>query len=377
MTTPNQTEFDQQWMQHALALARRGTALTSPNPSVGCVLLNEQREKIGEGWHEYDQLDHAEVTALKDAAARGAKVAGGTAYVTLEPCNHTGRTGPCSLALIAAGVKRVVVATRDPNPVAVGGIEALAAAGIETTVGVCQEEARLLNEAFACWSQRKRPFVLMKVAVSLDGRIAPAPGFHRHGQPYWITGEEARADVQRLRWQADAAVVGIDTVLADDPLLTDRSGRVRRRPLQRIVLDSALRMPLDCKLVQTAANDLTVFTVSTDADRTEELRKRGVRVVQLPAESGRVPLDEVLTLLGQEGILTLLTETGSRMNTALLTAGLVDRLRLYVSPQLMGYDAVPAFRGLSSPLPLPGATTEHFGPDLAVDALLNDPWQNS
>lgn len=377
MTTPAQTALDQQWMQQALELARKGTALTSPNPAVGCVLLNARGEKIGEGWHEYERRDHAEIAALNDAAARGASVAGGTAYVTLEPCNHTGRTGPCAQALIAAGLKRVVVATRDPNPVAVGGIEALQAAGIETEVGVCQPQAQRLNEAFACWSQRKRPFVLMKVAISLDGRIAPAPGYHRHGQPYWITGEEARANVQLLRWQADAVVVGIDTVLADDPLLTDRSGKPRRRPLQRIVLDSALRLPLESKLVQTAADDLIVFTVSRDKDRAEELRQKGVRIVELPADSGRVPLDEVLTLLGQQGIHTLLTETGSRLNTALLTAGLVDRIRLYLSPQLMGYDAVPAFRALSNPLQLPGAIVERFGQDLAVDALLNDPWKKS
>jgi diaminohydroxyphosphoribosylaminopyrimidine deaminase/5-amino-6-(5-phosphoribosylamino)uracil reductase len=177
-----------------------------------------------------------------------------------------------------------------------------------------------------------------------------------------------------MRWQADAAVVGIDTVLADDPMMTDRSGQPRRRPLQRVVLDSALRMPLDAKLVQTAKYDVTVFTVSADEVRKKELIARGVRVVQLPAEAGRVPLDIVLAKLGEEGILMLLTETGTRLNTALLAAGLVDRIRLFVSPQLMGSDAVPAFRGMAHALQLPHAEVERFGDDLSVEALVNDPW---
>jgi len=366
--------IDQQWMSRALELAARGLGLASPNPVVGCVLLDAQGALAGEGWHEYAKRDHAEVAALKNAAALGNNVQGGTAYVTLEPCNHTGRTGPCSQALVDAGLKRVVMATRDPNPVAVGGLERLAEAGLETLVGVCEQQAQRLNEGFACWSQRKRPFVLMKVATSLDGRIAPAPGYHKPGQPYWITGAEARADVQLLRWRADAVLVGIDTVLADDPLLTDRSGQPRRRPLMRVVLDSALRLPVDCKMVQTAAEDVMVFTVSRDVDRSRDLTERGVRVVQLPAEAGRVPLDEVLTVLGQQGLLALLTETGSRLNTALLAAGLVDRIRLYLNPQLMGSDAVPAFRGLANPLRLAGAQVEQFGADLAVDALVQSAW---
>jgi len=361
-------------MQRALELARRGVALTAPNPAVGCVLLDKDGKLAGEGWHVYDRRDHAEVAALKDAAARDVSVESGTAYVTLEPCNHTGRTGPCSEALVAAKLRRVVVATTDPNPVASGGLATLEAAGIETIVGVCQDEARRLNEPFACWSQLQRPFVLMKVAMSLDGRIAPPPGFHQARQPYWITGEASRAVVQTLRWHADAAMVGIDTVLADDPLLTDRSGKPRRRPLQRIVLDSALRMPLDSKLVKTAANDVIVFTVSADEARAKELETRGVRVVRLPAEAGRVPLGKVLAKLGEEGILALLTETGTRLNTALLAAGLVDRIRLFVSPQVMGSDAVPAFRGMAHALQLPHAEVERFGDDLSVEALLNDPW---
>ena len=359
-------------MHRALELARRGIALTSPNPAVGCVLLDAAGQLAGEGWHEYDLLDHAEVAALKVA---GERARGGTAYVTLEPCNHTGRTGPCTEALIAAGLSRVVAATIDPNPSVAGhGLDRLRAAGLETSVGVCQAEARRLNEGFARWSRHKRPLVLMKVAMTLDGRIAPPAGQHAPREPYWITSEAARAAVQPLRWQADAVVVGVDTVLADDPMLTDRSGLRRRRPLQRLILDSALRMPLDSKLVATAHNDVVVFTVSKDEGRIGDLRARGVRVEVLPAEAGRVPLAQVLDKLGEEGILTLLTETGTRLNTALLAGGLVDRIHLFVSPQIMGSDAVPAFRGMASAIHMAAVEVERYGNDLGLCSLLKDPW---
>jgi diaminohydroxyphosphoribosylaminopyrimidine deaminase/5-amino-6-(5-phosphoribosylamino)uracil reductase len=367
---------DRYWMQRALELARRGIALTSPNPAVGCVILDRAGQVAGEGWHEYDLVDHAEVAALKVAEQHaGNRLLGGTAYVTLEPCNHTGRTGPCTQALISAGISRVVAATIDPNPAVAGhGMEALRAAGIETAVGVEQAEARRLNEGFARWSQHRRPLVLMKVAMSLDSRIAPPAGQHIPREPYWITCEAARAAVQPLRWQADAAMVGVDTVLADDPMLTDRSGLRRRRPLQRIVLDSALRMPLDSKLVATAHNDVIVFTVSSNPARINELRSRGVRVEVLPAEAGRVPLGKVLDLLGEEGILTLLTETGTRLNTALLAGGLVDRIHVFVSPQIMGSDAVPAFRGMAHPIHMAEVEVERYGNDLGLCSLLRDPW---
>ena len=367
-------ELDSSWMRHALELARRGIGLCSPNPVVGCVIVDRNGELAGEGWHEYELKDHAEVVALR---AAGEKARGGAAYVTLEPCNHTGRTGPCTEALIKAGVARVVAATVDPNPlVAGGGIATLRAAGIETRVGVCEEEARRLNEGFACWIQHKRPFVLMKVAMTLDGRIAPPAGVHTAREPYWITGEESRAAVQTLRWRADAVLTGIGTVLADDPLLTDRSGMLRRRPLLRVVLDSALRIPLDSKLVKSAREDVLVCTVSNDGARIEEIRARGVRVEILEAESGQVPLEKVLDLLGSEGILTLLTETGSRLNTALLGAGLVDRLQLFVSSQMMGADAVSAFGGMGRFAKLGPVEVERLGEDLGIGSLLRDPWQN-
>jgi diaminohydroxyphosphoribosylaminopyrimidine deaminase/5-amino-6-(5-phosphoribosylamino)uracil reductase len=368
---------DHYWMQRALDLARRGIGVSSPNPAVGCVILDRAGQVAGEGWHEHDLLDHAEVVALKVAIQHaGERLRGGTAYVTLEPCNHTGRTGPCTEALIAGGLGRVVAATIDPNPAVAGhGADRLREAGIEVTLGVCQAEAHRLNEGFARWSQHKRPLVLMKVAMTLDGRIAPPAGQHPKGVPYWITCEAARAAVQPLRWQADAVLTGVDTVLSDDPMLTDRSGLRRRRPLLRVVLDSALRMPLDSKMVASAHSDVVVFTVSKDQARIDDLRKRGVRVEVLPAEAGRVPLVKVLNRLGEEGILTLLTETGTRLNTALLAGGLVDRVHLFVSPQIMGSDAVPAFRGMAHPIPMAEVEVERYGKDLGLCSLLRDPWE--
>jgi diaminohydroxyphosphoribosylaminopyrimidine deaminase/5-amino-6-(5-phosphoribosylamino)uracil reductase len=388
-----QIDQDQYWMQHALALARRGIGVTSPNPAVGCVILDCAGQVAGEGWHEYDLMDHAEVAALKVAQQfAGERLRGGTAYVTLEPCNHTGRTGPCTQALVDAGLSRVVAATIDPNPSVAGhGLDALRAAGLETVVGVCEAEARRLNEGFARWSQHRRPLVLMKVAMTLDGRIAPPPGAHQLRQPYWITSEEARAAVQPLRWQADAVMVGVDTGLADDPLLTDRSGLRRRRPLLRVVLDSALRMPLECKMVATAQNDVVIFTVSKDQARIDALRQRGVRIEPLAAEAGapgnspsllgwqagQVPLGKVLDKLGEEGILNLLTETGTRLNTALLASDLVDRFHFFVSPQIMGSDAVPAFKGMAHPIRMAAVEVERYGNDLGLCSLLRDPWPKS
>ncbi|HEY3704266.1 MAG TPA: bifunctional diaminohydroxyphosphoribosylaminopyrimidine deaminase/5-amino-6-(5-phosphoribosylamino)uracil reductase RibD [Terracidiphilus sp.] len=377
-----QHDQDIYWMQRALELARRGVGVASPNPAVGCVILDCAGQVIGEGWHEYDLLDHAEVAALKIARQHAAaslrkdRLRGGTAYLTLEPCNHTGRTGPCTQALIEAGIKRVVAATGDPNPNVTGhGMESLRAAGIETVMGVCQAEARRINEGFARWIRHKRPLVLMKVAMTLDGRIGPPPGHHAAGEPYWITNGASRQNVQLLRWQADAALTGVDTVLADDPQLTDRSGLRRRRPLLRVVLDSALRMPLDSKIARTADFDVVIFTVSRDEKKIFELTRRGVRVEVLPAEHGRVPLGAVLEMLGAEGVLTVLTETGTRLNTALLAGGLVDRAHIFVSPQIMGSDAVPAFKGLASPIHMAAVEVERYGNDVGLCSLLRDPWK--
>jgi len=369
--TPPNPE-DEKWMRRALDLARRGIGLTSPNPAVGCIILDHEGAVAGEGWHEYDRRDHAEIVALRQA---GSRACGGTAYVSLEPCNHTGRTGPCSEALIAAGVARVVAATTDPNPqTAGGGLKRLEQAGISVTSGLCEAEARHLNEGFARWIVVRRPFVHMKVAMTLDGRIAPPPGVKHERQPYWITGEPARTAVQQLRWTADAVLTGVDTVIADDPLLTDRSSQPRRRPLLRVILDSALRIPLDSKLVTTANTDVLVFTASRDERRTRALEAKGLRVEILQAENGRVVLSNVLDRLGELENLTLLTETGSRLNTALLAGEFVDRLTIFTSPQLLGSDAIPAFRALPQPAQLTDAQIEPVGQDFRASAPLRNPW---
>ena len=377
-------EKDIYWMRRALELARRGIGVSSPNPAVGCVILDRAGQVVGEGWHEHDLLDHAEIVALNEAKQHALtyqkedRLKGGTAYITLEPCNHTGRTGPCTEALIAAGLARVVAATGDPNPTVTGhGMERLRDAGLQASLGVCEAEARRINEGFARWIQHKRPLVLMKVAMTLDGRIAPPPGHHTAREPYWITSELARAAVQPLRWQADAALTGVDTVLADDPMLTDRSGLRRRRPLLRVVLDSALRMPLDSKMVRGAENDVVIFTVSKDEGRINELRSRGVRVEVLPPEAGRVPLGKLFDKLGEEGILSVLTETGTRLNTALLASGLVDRVHLFVAPQIMGSDAVPAFKGMPEAIRMGEVEVERYGNDLGLCSLLRDPWSSN
>jgi diaminohydroxyphosphoribosylaminopyrimidine deaminase/5-amino-6-(5-phosphoribosylamino)uracil reductase len=379
----NDNEQDIYWMRRALELAARGIAVSSPNPAVGCVILDRAGQIAGEGWHEYDLLDHAEIVALKEAKEHAReRLHGGTAYVTLEPCNHIGRTGPCTEALIAAGIKRVVAATRDPNPNVAGhgpgnGMARLRAAGVETLLGVCEKEARRLNEGFARWIQSQRPLVLMKVAMTLDGRIAPPPGKHTARETFWITCEESRRAVQPLRWQADAVLTGVDTIISDDSMLTDRSGLRRRRPLLRVILDSALRIPLDSKVVKSAQNDVMVYTISTDEKRIAALRASGVRVEVLPTEAGRVSLPTVLDRLGSEGILTLLTETGTRLNTALLAGGLVDRVHLFVSPQIMGSDAVPAFKGMVNPIQMAAVEVERYTNDLGLCSLLRDPWPQS
>ena len=254
---------DESFLQHALALAEAAAAFASPNPTVGCVLVRDGHV-LGEGAHRYDERDHAEVVALKQAAQTGRNVDGCTAYVTLEPCSHQGRTGPCADALIAVGVRRCIVATVDPNPQVRGkGLAKLRAADVQVILAdptsSLARQARRLNDAFAFSIQHGRPFITLKAAVSSDGKLAPPPAVRSGSHPFWLTGPAARADVQRLRHGSDALLTGIGTVLADDPALTDRTGLPRRRPLLRVVLDSHLRTPLSSQLVRSAASDLLLF----------------------------------------------------------------------------------------------------------------------
>lgn len=365
---------DEKWMALALAQAELSVGVSSPNPAVGCVLVKEGK-LIGEGYHIYEQKDHAEIAALKAATE---SPHGATAYVTLEPCSHTGRTGPCCDALIAAEVKRVVVATGDPNPQVCGrGIEKMKAAGIEVEVGAGRKHAQHLNEGFARWIQTRRPFVTLKAAVSLDGRIAPAEEHRDSREPWWITGEKARAEVQQMRHASDAVLTGVDTILADDSLLTDRSGLLRRRPLLRIVLDSNLRTPPDSKLFEHVADDVLIFTTSRNEERQKKLEARGARIETLSSPGNRVPLDEVFAYLGSKEILTVMTETGARLNSALLGQGYVDRLRLFMGPLLLGNRGLPVFEGLGDPLRFTHTEMISFGQDLAWECLLRDPWREA
>ena len=365
---------DAPFLRRALELAEAGEGLASPNPLVGAVIVGQGRV-LGEGTHTYAGVRHAEVLALEQAgrAARGA-----TLYLNLEPCCHQGRTGPCAEALIEAGVARVVSGLRDPNPCVSGrGFARLREAGIEVEEGVLGEECRRLNEHFARYI-RGGVFVTLKGAMTLDGRIAAPENSAGHS---WITGEAARAYVHRLRHRHDALVSGVGTVLADDPLLTDRSGLPRRRPLLRVVMDSALRIPPESRLVGSAQGDLLVVCgAGAPAARAQALEKRGVEVLRL-GEAGagsRPPWPALLEALRRREITSVLLEAGSALNAAALESGVVDKLALFYAPKLLGgEDAVPLFGGRGFRT-LQGACSvritelQRIGEDFLLEGYLRD-----
>jgi diaminohydroxyphosphoribosylaminopyrimidine deaminase/5-amino-6-(5-phosphoribosylamino)uracil reductase len=362
-------EVDQQWMERALQQAERSVGLASPNPAVGCVLVRGD-DLVGEGFHEFDRRDHAEVVALKQA---GPLAQGATAYVTLEPCSHQGRTGPCADALIAAGVTRVVVATADPNPLVNGkGIARLREASVEVSTGVLQEQARRLNDGYAKFITAFLPYVTMKVAATLDGRIAPAQRETRGH--FWISGSEARAEVHRMRHAVDALIVGVGTIIADDPLLTDRSDLRRRRPLQRIVLDSSLRTPLDSQLVKTAYQDVLIFFSHAEAAAQKALEARGVRLQQIAHRGPRISLQDALVRLAEMQITNVLLEGGAEVYTSALNQGLVDKLTLFYAPTFFGKAAVPMLSAIDGLPQIEDYSLTQFGRDFALEARLHDPW---
>jgi diaminohydroxyphosphoribosylaminopyrimidine deaminase/5-amino-6-(5-phosphoribosylamino)uracil reductase len=324
-------------MAQAQALARRGLGETNPNPMVGCVLVKNGRV-VGEGWHRRAAGPHAEVHALRAAreAARGA-----IAYVTLEPCAHQGRTPPCAPALIGAGVRRVVAAIRDPNPAVNGrGLAILRRAGVEVTVGVGADEATALNEVFVMAAALTRPFVMLKAAMTLDGRIATAAG-----ESKWITSPAERRRARALRRLHDGVAVGVGTVLADDPLLLPAPRT--RRPFHRVVFDSRLRTPLRSRLVSSASDDAPLWIVTTDeAVGREALEARGARILAAPAREGRVDLEWGLEALRAEGLWSLMVEGGSELLGALLAARFFDQVALFRGPVLLGGShSRPAFGG--------------------------------
>jgi len=355
-------------MEHALDLARKGVGLASPNPTVGCVLVKDGAI-VGDGFHQFAWRDHAEIVALKQA---GERARGATLYVTLEPCNHTARTGPCTEAIIAAGISRVVAGMEDPNPKTRGsGFTRLRGAGIEVETGVLEAETEKLNEAFACWITTHKPYVTLKSALTLDGQLA-LPQTRGSKKRVWITSEESRAEVQRMRHASDALLTGIGTILADDPLLTDRSGLERRRRLLRAILDSKLRLSPKARIAQTADDDLVVFTAaSLKSPKAKKLQHLGVELVPMNARGGKIDLHAVLKELGKREILSVLMEAGPRLNGAALAAGVVRKIVLFYAPKLAGHCNVP-FLLAADPMfpPLHIRSFQQFGPDIAVEAYL-------
>jgi diaminohydroxyphosphoribosylaminopyrimidine deaminase/5-amino-6-(5-phosphoribosylamino)uracil reductase len=356
-------------MEQALELARDGIGLAHPNPVVGAVVVKDGAV-IGRGCHRYDRRDHAEIVALREA---GAPARGATLYVTVEPCCHTGRTGPCTQAILQAGVARVVGAMQDPNPEVAGkGFADLASAGLQVSEGVAQDEAMRLNEDFACWIKTRKPLVTLKAALTLDGRMARAPGEETR-----ITGEVSRAAVQRLRHAADAVLTGMGTILADDPLLTDRTGLARRRPLLRVVVDSQLRLPVESQIVQTAEDDVVVFTTAgADSEKQKKLEGAGVNVARVPASGAHVDLREVIGELGRRQILNLMMEAGATINGAALTGGLVDKMFLFYAPTIMGERGVPLAQvpadWFSNGPALSRLALHALGRDFAVEGYFHD-----
>jgi diaminohydroxyphosphoribosylaminopyrimidine deaminase/5-amino-6-(5-phosphoribosylamino)uracil reductase len=318
------------YMSEALALARRGVALTSPNPMVGAVIVRDN-EVVGRGFHTWAGLKHAEILALEEA---GGRARGATIYVTLEPCAHTGRTPPCADALIAAGIAKVVVASEDPNPLVAGeGLRRLRASAIAVELSPeHRAAAEKLNEGFLHFMRTGKPLVTLKCALTLDGKIA-AP----EDNTGWITSERARAHVQVLRHATDAMITGIGTVLSDNPLLNDRSELPRARPLLRIVLDSTLRISPASRLVQSAKEDLLIATTSAASpERRKVLEARGVEVRAFDGPRGRVDIRDVISLLGERGCLSSIIEAGSKVNWAALEANVVDKVFLYYAPKILG-----------------------------------------
>jgi diaminohydroxyphosphoribosylaminopyrimidine deaminase / 5-amino-6-(5-phosphoribosylamino)uracil reductase len=379
---------DEQFMRRTLDLARAGIGLVSPNPAVGAVIIDSAGKEAGSGTHTYDGVKHAEVLAIEQA---GARARGGTLYLNLEPCSHQGRTGPCADAVSAAGIKRVVCSMQDPNPLVAGqGFTKLRAAGIQVDVGLFEAEAKRLNESFARYIRHHVPFVTLKAAMTLDGKIAPPPAGSRVPSEVaaggstggWITGEIARKYVHELRHEYDAIMAGVGTVIADDPLLTDRSGRARRRPLLRVILDSWLRLPDASRLVKTAQGDVLVLYSQADESRKREFEQLGLRVEQVPGQpDGRPDLLAVMRHLGKSEISSVLIEGGATVNWTALSSAVVDKLFLFYAPKILGEGAVPFVArpgpGHSHVVLSPRHIRLHqFGEDYAVEGYLRDPYKD-
>jgi diaminohydroxyphosphoribosylaminopyrimidine deaminase / 5-amino-6-(5-phosphoribosylamino)uracil reductase len=355
-------------MRRALELAERGRGLTLPNPMVGAVIVTPAGEVVGEGFHAKAGGPHAEVEALR---AAGPRARGATIYVTLEPCSHHGRTPPCAVAVVEAGVARVVCALADPNPLVSGrGLAILSEAGAEVVTGVGAADAERQNRAFLTAMRERRPHVTLKAAMTLDGKIADL-----HGASKWITGEAARRSAHRLRSESDAIVVGVGTVLRDDPELTVRLERPWPREPFRVVLDTAARTPRTARLIRAGAPERALIVVGANApeERTRGLAAAGATLVRCRTTDGRVSLESLLTELFTREIRAVLVEGGGEVHASFLDAGLVDRVAVYVAPLLVGgRQATPMVGGggreLKSAIKLGSMTTTSVGDDLLIEA---------
>ena len=384
----NSHETDLRHLRQALALAQRSFGLASPNPHVGAVVVDSEGVVVGEGFHSYAGIKHAEILAIEQA---GEKTKGATLYLNLEPCSHQGRTGPCADAVIAAGIKRVVACTPDPNPEVSGrGFARLRQAGVQVASGLLEEEARPLNDAFAKYIRYHIPLVTLKAGMTLDGKIAPPPDDIAAGTGVgsggptggWITSDEARAHVQQLRHQHDAILVGVGTVIADNPLLTDRSGIPRRRPLLRVIMDSHLRLPLQSRVAQTANNDVLVFCSFAEEKKKQVLREHGIQVEQVASAGvdGRPELSAICRNLAEREITSVMIEGGALVNWTALASGVADKIFFYYAPRILAgtgsvpFAAGPGFRRMSEAAHLKGFRLHRFGEDFAVEGYLRDPY---
>lgn len=358
---------DERWMKRVLRLAEKGRGKTSPNPVVGAVLVKEDRV-VGEGYHAKAGGAHAEVIALQ-RAREDAK--GATLYINLEPCTHYGRTPPCAPEVIKEGVKSVVIGMEDPNPLVRGqGIETLKRAGLDVRVGILERECRRLNEAFSKYVLKKEPFVILKVAATLDGKIAT-----RDGDSTWISGEASRRFVHRLRDQVDGVLVGIGTLLRDDPLLTTRI-KGGRDPY-RIVLDSRLKIPEEARVIgDSPSRVVIVATELAPEDKVDKLTKRGIRILTVHSREGRVDLKSCLSKLGEIEIMSLLVEGGGQVNGSFLDEGLIDKLLLFLSPKVIGDRQAPGMFGgrgvsrLQEALPLKEMKAKRIGEDILLEGYM-------
>lgn len=368
-------KIDRHYMQRALNLADQARGRTSPNPVVGAVIVKDETI-IGEGYHQRAGLPHAEVHALE---AAGDQARGSTIYVTMEPCSHQGRTPPCARALVDAGIRRAVVATVDPNPQVSGqGLEILRQAGIEVQVGVMEGEARRQNEFFLKYIVSKLPFVTLKSAMTMDGKIATASGDSR-----WVSGEKSRRFVHRLRDIHDGILVGIGTVLTDDPLLNTRLEKEDRRNPVRVIVDGGLDLPLDSQIIRTCRQQRTLVFCSREADRAraERLLEAGVEVLEAAGRPEKLSIADILIRLGQMGICSLLVEGGAEVNAAFIEAGLIDKIHVFIAPKIVGGRRAPtpvAGEGrqlMEQAWHLENLEVSQFGEDVLLTAYFPAAWR--